>query len=103
MIAGFVEPVSESICQLASIKGAAKEKAQALISQILIHYWNKGTNLDVEDLMQYIKEPPFESVGGLDLEDFVNEKERKKIVASINLLLNISFEASLETRGTIRR
>ncbi|MFT4326408.1 MAG: helicase HerA-like domain-containing protein [Candidatus Woesearchaeota archaeon] len=86
-VASFVEPISESICQLASIKGAIKEKAQVLVSAILIHYWNEEKDLTIESLLPAISSPPFEDMGGLALEDFINEKERKKIVASLNLLL----------------
>ena len=87
LIANFVDPISNSICILAGIKGSTKEKAQALMSSILVYNWNKSKNLTISSLMKQISNPPFEEIGSLDLEDFINEKERKKIVASLNLLL----------------
>lgn len=87
-IADFVEPVSASVLQLAGVTGSRKEKAQSLISSILVHYWNDQRNMTVERLIQDVIAPPFETIGSLSLEDFLNEKERKKLASAINLLLS---------------
>lgn len=87
-IADFVEPVSASILQLAGVKGAKQDKSQSLISSILIHFWNGQKNMTIERLIEEIISPPFSDIGSLPLEDFMNEKDRKKLASSINLLLS---------------
>jgi len=88
IIADFVEPVSASLLQLASVKGATKEKAQSLISAILINQWDQGKDLDIKRLIDLIITPPFTEIGSLPLEDFFKETERKKIASQINLLMS---------------
>jgi hypothetical protein len=88
LIPNFVDPISQSICELGGITGNIKEKAQALISSILIQNWNDAKDLTISTLISQITNPPFEMMGSLALDDFITEKERKKISASINLLLS---------------
>ncbi|MBU1975038.1 MAG: DUF853 family protein [Nanoarchaeota archaeon] len=88
IIADFVEPVSESIVQLAGITGAKKEKAQSLISSILVYHWNNQKNISFQELIENIIFPPFDTIGSLAIEDFLKEKDRKGIAASVNLILS---------------
>ncbi|PIN69550.1 hypothetical protein COV93_05025, partial [Candidatus Woesearchaeota archaeon CG11_big_fil_rev_8_21_14_0_20_43_8] len=88
IIADFVEPVSASIVQLAGIKGGNAEKMQSFLSSLLINSWNAGSDLDIEGLIKQVIEPPIETIGSLPLDDFINEKERKKLAASLNLILS---------------
>lgn len=87
-IADFVEPVSASVLQLAGVSGAKREKSQSLISSILVHFWNDQRDMSIEQLIEEIIAPPFDEIGSLSLEDFMNELERKKLASSINLLLS---------------
>jgi len=86
-IANFVEPISESLCQLASIKGALRDKAQVLITALLIDAWQQQKDVTLASLIDAVLQPPFETIGSLPLDDFVKEADRKKIASAINVLL----------------
>lgn len=88
ILADFVEPISASILQLAGIKGTQANKAQSLISAILVAAWQQQQDLTFSTLIQNILAPPFEHIGSLPLEDFLKEQDRKKLAASINLILS---------------
>lgn len=88
IVSDFVEPISASIIGLAGVKGAGAEKGQSLISSIIIDYWEKKKDLSIKKLVSCIISPPFEDIGSLPLDDFMKEAERKKLAASINLILS---------------
>ena len=85
--ASLIDPLSESICQLAGLS-LNYEKAKSLISSIILHNWNLGLDLTIESLISQIIKPNFENVGILSLEDFLKEADRRKIASSINLILS---------------
>jgi hypothetical protein len=85
--AGLIDPLSESICQLAGLS-LNYEKAKSLISSIILYNWNLGQDLTIESLISQIIKPSFENVGMLSLEDFLKEADRLKIASSINLILS---------------
>ena len=88
LIADFVEPVSESVAILANIRGTIREKAQSLISSILVKNWNEQKDLTIETLLSQVVNPPFEKIGSLPVEEFLKEKERRQIAASLNLIIS---------------
>lgn len=83
----IIEPLAESLCNLAEIR-SGKEKAKSLISSLILYNWNKEISLTLETIIPQIITPPFENLGTLALEDFLKEPERKKIASSINLILS---------------
>ena len=85
--ASLIEPLSESICQLAGISNNY-EKSKSLISSIILHNWKLGNDLTIESLINEVIDPPFENVGNLNLEDFLKKQERLKIASLINLILS---------------
>lgn len=86
LIQDFVEPVSESILKLAGVKN--NDRAKTLISTILLNTWTKGENLTIIKLITKILNPDFENIGSLNLDDFMKENDRKKLAASVNLLIS---------------
>ena len=42
--------ISARIINLAGIQGASAEKANSLVSSIIIHHWERGQNLTIEKL-----------------------------------------------------
>ncbi len=87
LIASIIEPLAESLCNLAELR-TNKEKAKSLFSSIILYNWNNNQNLTLETLIAQIITPPFESLGTLALEDFLKEAERKKMASSVNLILS---------------
>ena len=58
-----------------------------LIARILLHFWEKGEDLDLHKLIGQIQNPPMSKVGALDLETFYKEKDRLKLAVSLNNIL----------------
>lgn len=58
----------------------------SFLSQILNHYWTKSESLSFTGLIGAILNPPFDSVGALDLESFFPKKERSKLAMKFNAL-----------------
>lgn len=58
----------------------------SFLSEILKNFWNKGESLSFADFIGAILNPPFESVGVLDLESFFPKKERSSLALKFNAL-----------------
>ncbi len=83
----LIDPLSESLCQLAGLT-ANYEKAKSLISSLILYNWSAGQDLTLESLIGQILNPPFTQLGTLSMDDFLKEQDRKKIASSINLILS---------------
>lgn len=59
----------------------------SFVSQIISNQWEMGSSLDIKQLVKLTKDPPFEEIGALTVEEFINEKARLKLASNINLLL----------------
>jgi len=101
VVADFVEPISESILSLAEIKGQEKLKSQSLISNIIIHYWKQQNDLNISELIKAILNPPFDTIGSLELNDVITEKNRKKLASQINLLLSSPSKKAMAQGETL--
>ncbi|MFT4260949.1 MAG: ATP-binding protein [Candidatus Woesearchaeota archaeon] len=99
-VANFVEPLSASITQLASISSNV-EKVQSLISEIILTFWNNKEDLTIQKLIEFLINPPFQKIGSLDLEDFLKEKDRLKAAANLNLLLSSPSKKAWKEGETI--
>ena len=68
-----------------------------LLSNILSHAWQRGSDLDLPTLIRTIQNPPFDKVGVFDLESFFPASERTKLSMSLNnLLASPAFAGWLE-------
>jgi len=88
IVADLLEPISESIVQLAGITGTKNEKAKSLISCILDFNWSEGRDVSFASLVKEIIMPPFETIGSLAIDDFMKDNERKAVAALVSLLLS---------------
>ncbi len=71
-----------------------KSREQILISTIVENAWTKGKNLDIETIIQQVQNPPFKTVGVLDIETFFPLKERMALSINLNnLLASPGFQA----------
>ncbi len=96
----MIEPLAESICNLAEIK-SNKEKAKSLLSSIILQNWLNNTNLTLETLIAQIITPQFQNVGTLSLEDFLKDTERKKIASSVNLILSSPSKQAWKSKNNL--
>lgn len=58
-----------------------------LVSSILDHHWQRGTNLELADLILSIQKPPMDRIGVFDIETFFPARERMGLAMRINNLL----------------
>ncbi len=97
----IIEPLAESICNLAEIKNN-KEKSKSLLSSIILKSWLESKNLTLETLIPQIIHPPFQNLGTLSLDDFLKEAERKKIASSVNLILSSPSKQAWRSKNNIQ-
>jgi len=64
-----------------------KSREHILISNILMHAWQNGQDLNIASLIQQIQRPPFVKIGALDVDTFYPPKERMELSISLNNLL----------------
>lgn len=58
------------------------------VSALLENAWKSGQSLTVRDLMRSIESPPVSMIGSLHVSDVLAEKERRKLVTKLNLLVS---------------
>ncbi|NWG19704.1 MAG: ATP-binding protein [Chloroflexi bacterium] len=72
-------------------------REHVLIATILHHAWDQGQALDIAGLIRAITEPPFRSIGVMDVESFFPSKERFALGMRLNTLLAApGFDAWLQ-------
>lgn len=62
-------------------------REHVLIATILQHAWDRGQELDIAGLIRAITDPPFRSIGVMDVESFFPAKERFALGMRLNTLL----------------
>ncbi len=74
-----------------------KSREHILISNILSHFWMKGKELDLSQLIQSIQSPPFSKIGVFNLDSFYPDQERFELAIALNNLLAApAFQSWLE-------
>lgn len=74
-----------------------KSREHILISNILTHFWMKGKDLDLSQLIQSIQSPPFSKIGVFNLDSFYPDKDRFELAIALNNLLAApAFQSWLE-------
>ena len=74
-----------------------RSREHILIANIVQQAWNEGRNLDLAGLIGAIQQPPFSTIGVLDLEQVYPAKERFELAVRLNnLLASPGFAAWME-------
>ncbi len=60
---------------------------QVFLNTLLEHYWDKGQDIALIDLITVIQNPPFERIGVIDLETLYPAKARLQLAMRLNNLL----------------
>ncbi len=82
----MLEITSSTIGKLVGFDEDEKVKL-AFIAAILEHYWTHGRAVEIRDLVEGVRNPPFEKFGELRTEDVFDRKERAELLTRMNLLL----------------
>lgn len=93
--------IESTVSSLLSLVGVNADPIQSpeaiLISTIFLHEWRAERDITLETLIRHIQLPPFGKVGVIDLESFLDRKDRQSLALKFNnLIASPSFAAWLE-------
>ncbi|MDF1713815.1 MAG: DUF87 domain-containing protein [Akkermansiaceae bacterium] len=85
------ERIESTVSSLLSLVGVDADPIQSpeaiLLGSIFNHCWAAEQSLSLESLIRNIQKPPFDKVGVIDLESFLDRKDRQKLALKFNALL----------------
>jgi hypothetical protein len=64
-----------------------KDKEHVLIANIFEYAWARGQDLTLEDIIIQVQRPPFEKLGVFPVDDYMSEKERRKLAMDMNNII----------------
>ncbi|MBT8037492.1 MAG: DUF87 domain-containing protein [Verrucomicrobiae bacterium] len=83
-----IESTASSLLSLVGVDADPIQSPEAVIlGTIFAHCWQAGQNLTLESLIRHLQKPPFDKVGVIDVNSFMNAKERQKLALKFNALL----------------
>ncbi len=84
----LVNSTTTSLLVLVDVVGdPLQSKEHILVSSILLHFWRRGENLNLENIIGHIVSPPFDKVGIFGLDTFYPQPERMKLAMRLNNVL----------------
>jgi DNA helicase HerA-like ATPase len=97
----LAQRLDATVAALLGLTGISRDPLQSrehvFISQLLMHAWNKGEDLDLAQLIGHIQTPPIRTIGAFDVDTFYPEKDRLKLALALNnLLASPSFATWIE-------
>ncbi|MEO6594509.1 MAG: ATP-binding protein [Planctomycetota bacterium] len=98
---GFTARVQATTSSLLSLLGIdtdpLRSREHMLVANLLEHFWQKGKDLEIADLIRAVQEPPFQRIGVMDLESMFPGKDRFGLAMAMNgLLASPAFAAWAE-------
>jgi hypothetical protein len=85
--ADLLDLTSYNLLRLAGY-GEGDRKEITFVSALLEDAWKSGQAITVKDLIRRIESPPISTVGSLHVSDVLGDKDRRKLVTKINLLIS---------------
>ncbi len=84
-LAGLVNSAISSILALVGIRAdPLKSREHILLSSILLHFWRRNQDLDLETLISGVVRPPFERIGVFPLSAFYPRQKRMELAMQLN-------------------
>jgi len=84
----LVNSTTTSLLSLVDVTGdPLQSREHILLSSLLLHFWRKGNDLSLEDLIGNIVNPPFDKVGVFSLDTFYGQSKRMTLAMSLNNIL----------------
>ena len=93
-----VESTASSLLGLIGVDADPVQSAEhVLLSNIMGHCWRKGQNLTLENLIRFVQQPPFRTVGVVDVDTFCPEEKRTALAMKLNnMIASPGFASWLE-------
>lgn len=93
-----VESCATSLLSLAGVEGdPVQSPPHILLANIFSHCWAKGQDVTLESLVQMVQQPPFQKIGVVAVDEFLNEKKRSEVAMKLNnLIASPSFASWLD-------
>ncbi|MDG1357522.1 MAG: DUF87 domain-containing protein, partial [Akkermansiaceae bacterium] len=83
--------IESTVSSLLSLIGVDADPIQSpeavLLSTLFSHCWKNEQNLTLESIIRHLQKPPFDKIGVIDVDSFMNNKERHKLALKFNALL----------------
>jgi len=83
--------IESTVSSLLSLVGVDADPIQSpeavLLGTIFNHCWQAEQDLTLESLIRHLQKPPFDKVGVIDVNSFMNAKDRQKLALKFNSLL----------------
>lgn len=83
--------IESTVSSLLSLIGVDADPIQSpeaiLLGTLFNHCWQNGENLNLETIIRHLQKPPFDKVGVIDVESFMDAKTRQKLALKFNALL----------------
>jgi len=84
----LVNSTTTSLLSLIDVKGdPLQSREHILLSSLFLHFWRKGDDLSLEDLIGNIVNPPFDKVGVFPLDTFYGQSKRMNLAMGLNNIL----------------
>jgi hypothetical protein len=98
MLREKINAITTALLALAGINAdPIKDPEHVLISNIFEHAWKQGKDLTLEELILQIRNPPFDSLGVVPINDFMSERKRSNLMMDMNNIIAApSFQSWLQ-------
>ncbi len=94
-LAGLVNSAVSSLLALVGIRAdPLKSREHILLSSVLLHFWRRGEDLDLEGLISGVVRPPFERIGVFPVATFYPRRKRMELAMQLNnIVASPAFDA----------
>ncbi len=93
-----IRGITTALLALTGVKtpNAVNSREHVLISNLFEYSWRGGIDLNLQDIIVQVQQPPFNKLGVLDIDSFFPEKERFKLAMELNnIIASPSFQSWL--------
>ncbi|GIK63784.1 MAG: hypothetical protein BroJett018_15780 [Chloroflexota bacterium] len=93
-----IRGITTALLALTGMKtpNAVNSREHVLISNLFEYAWRGGIDLNLQDIIVQVQQPPFNKLGVLDIDSFFPEKERFKLAMELNnIIASPSFQSWL--------
>ncbi|MBI5930197.1 MAG: DUF87 domain-containing protein [Chloroflexi bacterium] len=93
-----IRGITTALLALTGVKtpNAVNSREHVLISNLFEYAWRGGIDLNLQDIIVQVQQPPFNKLGVLDIDSFFPEKDRFKLAMELNnIIASPSFQSWL--------